>query len=106
MPENAEGFIIEDEIFRMVGIIDTNAHEIHTRIGWSYKGVYPLGAILSHGCIINSRHVIEKESPFYNHCRATVLIPKGMQKYQPFLLIFRNKDTYLSIVDSMFEQNF
>ena len=61
----------------MVAIIDTNSHEIHSRPNWSYKGIYPLGAILSHSCIINSRHVIEKDSPYYNTNRATTFIPKG-----------------------------
>ena len=61
----------------MVGIVDTNALEVLSRINCGYKGLNPLGAILSHSCIINSRHVIEKESPFFNNCRATVLIPKG-----------------------------
>ena len=61
----------------MVAIIDTNSHEIHSRPNWSYKGLYPLGAILSHSCIINSRHILEKDSPYYNTCLATSFIPKG-----------------------------
>ena len=61
----------------MVAIIDTNSHEIHSRPNWSYKGLYPLGAILSHRCIINSKHVLEKDPPYYNICRATSFIPKG-----------------------------
>ena len=61
----------------MVAIIDTNSQEIISRPNWSYKGLYPLGAVLSHSCIINSRHILEKDSPYYNICRSTSFIPKG-----------------------------
>ena len=66
-----------DHVYHMVGIIEINSYEIHSRIRWSYKGIYPLGSILSHSCIINTRHLIEKDSPFYNVCLATVFIPEG-----------------------------
>ena len=59
----------EEEILRVVGLIDTNSHEINNRNGISVKGFFPLGAILSHRCVINSRQIMAKEHPYQNRCR-------------------------------------
>ena len=59
----------EEEILRVVGLIDTNVHEINNRNGISVKGFFPLGAILSHRCVINSRQIMAKEHPYQNRCR-------------------------------------
>ena len=61
--------IKEDDVFSMVGIIDTNAHEINCRSGCDYKGLFPLGALLSHNCVINTRQIMRKQAPFRNICR-------------------------------------
>ena len=65
------------EISRLVGIMDTNSHEIFNRNGYICKGIYPLVSFLSHGCIINARLCIKKEAPFTSVLHATVKIPKG-----------------------------
>ena len=67
---NIDGISVsEDDILRIVGIIDTNVHEISNRNGAAFKGFFPLGAVLSHRCIINSRHIMIKQYPFPNQCR-------------------------------------
>lgn len=68
--------IDEEDIFRIVGIIDTNTHEINNRNGCCYKGFFPVGAIMSHRCVTNSRQIMVKEYPYNNTCRSTVFIPK------------------------------
>ena len=72
-----EGLTNENEISRLVGIMDTNSHEIFNRNGYICKGIYPLVSFLSHGCIINARPCIKKEAPFTSVLQATVKIPKG-----------------------------
>ena len=72
-----EGLTNENEISRLVGIMDTNSHEIFNRNGYRCKGIYPLVSFLSHGCIINARSIIKKEAPFTSVLKATVKIPKG-----------------------------
>lgn len=89
----------ESEILNMVGIVDTNAHEISNRNGIGFRGVFPVVSLMSHQCIVNTRQIMSKEMPFSNtcryliielvtifsrlnlpkHCRATVLIPKGQE---------------------------
>ena len=59
----------EEDILRIIGLLDTNSHEIHNRNGISYKGMFPIGAILSHRCIVNSRQIMIKYTPFQNSCR-------------------------------------
>ena len=54
-----EGLANENEISRLVGIMDTNSHEIFNRNGYICKGIYPLVSFLSHGCIINARPCIK-----------------------------------------------
>ena len=56
-----EGLTNENEISRLVGIMDTNSHEIFNRNGYICKGIYPLVSFLSHGCIINARPCIKVE---------------------------------------------
>ena len=78
----------ENEIARLVGIMDTNSHEIFNRNGYCCKGIYPLVSLLSHRCIINCRPKVSKEVPFTNTLKSTFLIPKGnfaVQKIIPYL---------------------
>ena len=75
--QNAEGLFVEYEIRRIVGIMDTNSHEIFNRNGVAVKGIYPLVSFLSHSCIINARPRMLREAPFTNVLYANVVIPKG-----------------------------
>ena len=59
----------EEDILRIIGLLDTNSHEIHNRNGIAYKGMFPIGALLSHRCIVNSRQIMIKYTPFQNSCR-------------------------------------
>ena len=59
----------EEDVLRAVGLLDTNSHEIHNRNSVTYKGFFPLGALLSHRCIVNSRQIMGKFPPFPNICR-------------------------------------
>ena len=72
-----EGLTNENDISRLVGIMETNSHEIFNRNGYRCKGIYPLISFLSHGCIINARPCIKKEAPFTTVLIATVKIPRG-----------------------------
>lgn len=71
------GFITEEEVFNICGIIETNGHEIRRANGFSAKGFFPVVSLMSHCCIVNSRQIMMKEAPFPNTCRSTVLIPEG-----------------------------
>ncbi len=84
--EDLRDVVSEEEIFRLMGIIDTNAHEISNQSGRSFKGLFPLGAILSHRCVVNSRQIMIKETPYPNTCRSTVFIRKGSSKRIPSYL--------------------
>ena len=75
--QNAEGLFDEYEIRRIVGIMDTNSHEIFNRNGIAVKGIYPLVSFLSHSCVINARPRMSREAPFNNILYANVVIPKG-----------------------------
>jgi hypothetical protein len=77
--------LTEEDIFRVVGVVDTNAHEISCQSGTDIKGVFPLVSLLNHRCIINTRYIMIKQKPFKNTCRATVIIPKGQEIFTSYL---------------------
>lgn len=77
--------IDEEDIFKIVGILDTNTHEISNRNGCCYRGLFPLVAILSHRCVTNSRQIMVKEKPYGNTCRSTVFIPKGSEIFTTYI---------------------
>lgn len=63
----------ESEILNMVGIVDTNAHEISNRNGIGFRGVFPVVSLMSHQCIVNTRQIMSKEMPFSNTCRYLII---------------------------------
>ena len=65
-------WVTEDDIFRIVGLIDTNAREISNRNGACYNGFFNLGSILSHRCVFNQREIIMKKHPFTSRSRYTL----------------------------------
>ena len=45
----------EDEIHRVIGVLDVNAFEIRCTLNDSgFRGLYPIASLLSHSCIANT----------------------------------------------------
>ena len=72
-----EGLTNENELAHIIGVIETNSHEIYNRRGYCYRGVYSTISFLSHNCIVNCRPKVEKEAPFINTVQANIAISKG-----------------------------
>ena len=66
--------VTEDDIFRIVGLIDTNSREIGNRNGACFKGFFNIGSILSHRCVFNQREIIMKKYPFSSRSRYVMYV--------------------------------
>ena len=51
----------EDEINHVLGVLEVNAFEITTSEGYRGRGLFPLTALMSHGCLSNTRYVSHRE---------------------------------------------
>lgn len=72
----------EEEVFHVLGVIDVNSVKIHSSSHerssvTQYPGhaLYPVTALISHGCISNSKTIILPD--YTNECRATMFICQG-----------------------------
>lgn len=72
--------ISEEEIHRIIGILEINAYEIYaSATGAGFRGVFCVGSLLSHSCVANTSHMWTRAPPFVNKCIASVKIPKGTE---------------------------
>ncbi|XP_059094035.1 uncharacterized protein LOC131889058 isoform X1 [Tigriopus californicus] len=72
----------EEEIFHVLGVIDVNSVKIHSSSQERSSAnqnpghaLYPVTALISHGCISNSKTIILPD--YTNECRATTFIYQG-----------------------------
>lgn len=73
-----KGAISETAITEALGVVEVNNYEIYNPMDCGYRGLFPMTSLMTHSCAPNSRHTIEKKSPWSNRCIATVDILKGI----------------------------
>ena len=77
-----EGFS-EAEVRRALGVLEVNCYEVTCTHGAGTKtgvrGCFPLGSLLSHSCVTNSRHLFSEVPPYTNTCIATVDLEEGQE---------------------------
>lgn len=67
-----------DRIDRAVGVIDVNAYEVHCSPSMAgYRALFPLGSLLSHGCVANVTVAYARSPPFAATYRACTHIKAG-----------------------------
>ena len=57
------GFTVE-EVNRVIGVLEINSYEVKSRNGCGARGMFPVGALLSHGCISNAQCLHAHERPY------------------------------------------
>ena len=53
-----------DEVNRVIGVLEINSYEVRSRNGCGARGLFPVGALLSHGCISNAQCNHAHEKPY------------------------------------------
>ncbi|XP_059095448.1 SET domain-containing protein SmydA-8-like [Tigriopus californicus] len=84
-----QGTISEIAVTEALGVVEVNNYEIYNPLDCGYRGIFPMTSLMTHSCAPNSRHAMEKKSPWSNRCIATVDIPKGQDittTYVPLIL--------------------
>ena len=77
-------FFSRASVERAIGVLEVNAYELHSGSGGNsgHRGIFPLGALLSHSCVANTVITYQKESPF----RATYLASTDIKKGEEVLM--------------------
>ena len=64
-------------------MLEVNCYEVTCTHGAGTKtgvrGCFPLGSLLSHSCVANSRHLFSEVPPYTNTCIATVDMEEGQE---------------------------
>lgn len=66
----------ELDIQTVCGILEINAHEIRTKIGYPARALYPTVALMNHSCVSNTSHSIYPDD-YRVLLRASVRVAKG-----------------------------
>ena len=61
----SEGFTAE-EVNRVIGVLEINSYEVRSRDGCGARALFPVGALLSHGCVSNAQCLHAHEKPYLN----------------------------------------
>lgn len=76
-----------ETIYRIIGVLETNAYEIHGNGQSGYRGLFPLSSLMSHGCVANSNHRFSIAPPYALACRASVDIKEGDEIFSSYVKI-------------------
>eukprot|EP00094_Tigriopus_californicus_P006405 TCALIF_06169-PA protein Name:"Similar to msta Protein msta, isoform A (Drosophila melanogaster)" AED:0.10 eAED:0.21 QI:43/0/0/1/1/0.75/4/0/454 len=76
-----QGTISEIAVTEALGVVEVNNYEIYNPLDCGYRGIFPMTSLMTHSCAPNSRHAMEKKSPWSNRCIATVDIPKDPTEF-------------------------
>ena len=98
--ENCERQISREDIYRAVGVLETNCWEIFGNGKHGFRGIFPLvnplhfkkkfrirkkytpnfqAALMSHDCIPNAKMIFTKSAPYTATLKALVDIPRGRE---------------------------
>ena len=59
-----ERFDTAEEVNRVIGVLEINSYEVRSRDGCGARALFPVGALLSHGCVSNAQCLHAHEKPY------------------------------------------
>ena len=69
------GEFSEDEVVRVLGVLDVNSMAVRVRGGpYRARGLFPVASLMNHSCVCNSRNIVTDDRL---ETRATVPISAG-----------------------------
>ena len=75
----------EEEIMRVIGILEVNCYEVKNFVTFGVRGFYPLASLLSHSCVANVKTIWQSEPPFGHRTLAVRDIRAGEEILTSYL---------------------